>query len=175
MSPRIHGGVRRLSIQFIGIVLLIGADLGSKEIVHRLLQPIGTYPVLDKIFEFSYVENTGAAWGMLSSRSLFLSLVVSVALILMLFYMIFTKETRKLCQLSLSIIFSGGAANLVDRLLHGYVTDYLHVLFIDFPVFNLADCYIVVGCFLLIALLAADMIREYRQGKAGAGDGNEAD
>lgn len=166
MTRKIQGGVHRLALQLIGILLFIGLDLGIKNLIHQFLQPVGSYVIFDKVFELSYVENTGAAWGVFSSNSTLLSLFVAVTLIILLFYMIFTKENRKLWHFSLAFVFAGGAANLIDRMIHGFVTDYIHVLFVDFPVFNLADCYIVVGCFLLIFLLLFDMVKEYREKKA---------
>ena len=93
---------------------------------------------------------------------------VGAVLLVMLVYIFYTKDNNIFWHICIALIIGGGAANLIDRLLNGFVTDYFHVLFIDFPVFNLADCFIVIGCFSLIVYLLVDIIREYKLKDRGA-------
>lgn len=160
MSLKNCSRIKRIIIQFISIAVLICADLFIKKIVTEKLYPIGSVKVIEGIFEFSYVRNTGAAWGMFGEKSVLLSVIVGAVLILMTVYLIFTKETGTVWHICLPMIIAGGAANLFDRLINGFVTDYLRVTFIDFPVFNLADCFIVVGCIVLIIYLIYDIVKE---------------
>ncbi len=158
---------KRLIVQFSLLVILIFSDLFVKKIVQKYLAPVGTIPIIKNVFDFTYVENTGMAWGLLNQKSGLLSLIVGFVLLVMLVYIFLTKDNHVFWHICFSFIIGGGAANLIDRLLNGFVTDYFHVLFVDFPVFNLADCFIVVGCFSLIIYLIVDMIYEYKKKDAG--------
>ena len=159
---------KRLLIQIPLLVLLIAVDLLIKKIVQIQLAPVGTIPVIKGVFDFTYVKNTGMAWGLMDEKSGLLSLIVGAVLLVMLVYIFYTKDNNIFWHICIALIIGGGAANLIDRLLNGFVTDYFHVLFIDFPVFNLADCFIVIGCFSLIVYLLIDIIREYKLKDRGA-------
>ena len=169
MRKTVSAKAKRLIAQFGAIAVLIFADLGIKVLVQRKLAPVGTIGILDGIFDLTYAENTGAAWGMMSGKSTLLSVVVGLVLAAMCIYLFFIKETGVVWHICLPLIIAGGGANLVDRIWHGFVTDYLHVAFIDFPVFNFADCCVVVGCLVLMVYLIVDVIREYAaKGRQGA-------
>ena len=113
------------------------------------------FAFLGPVVDFYYTDSK-------LNRSMLLSIIVGCILLVMILYLFFTKESNIFWHICFSCIIGGGAGNLIDRLLHGFVTDYLRFVFIDFPVFNLADCLIVVGCFSLIGYLLADVIREWQ-------------
>ena len=94
------------------------------------------------------MENRGAAFGMLrDARWVFITVtVISVAAII--WWMVFRRPESRLLRVSLLLILSGALGNLIDRVMLGYVTDMIDVAFIDFPVFNFADCCVVVGAVL---------------------------
>lgn len=129
-------------------LILIIADQYTKHLAVRFIKPVGSVEVIKNILRFSYVENRGAAFGMLrDARWVFITVtVISVAAII--WWMVFRRPESRLLRVSLLLILSGALGNLIDRVMLGYVTDMIDVAFIDFPVFNFADCCVVVGAVL---------------------------
>lgn len=141
------------------LVLLILADQLTKLWAVHSLKPIGSFPVIDGVFHLTYVENPGAAFGILSGKR-WIFVLFTIAILLGMFYYYRSLPKQKpysYLRALLLLVGAGAVGNFIDRLLHGYVVDFLHVALIDFPVFNLADCYISVGagaiCFLLLFVI----------------------
>lgn len=112
--------------------------------------------LIPKVLYFRYVENRGAAWGILQGRFQILS-VLSILLIIVFLYALY-KVPKTLRYMPLIIIFifltSGAVGNLIDRLVFGFVTDFIYFSPINFPVFNVADIYVTCSVFALcIAIL----------------------
>ena len=130
--------------------------------MNKLLVPITAFLVffIDRITKLylpvTKYFNTGAAFGILHGQTLFLTVFAVVVLIVLVIYTI--RENRNLTpiqKLGIGMIIGGTAGNLLDRVLYGYVIDFIDLPFIDFPVFNLADTFINIGAaVLLITLLA---------------------
>ena len=122
---------------------------------------------LGEFLAFRYVENTGMAFSLLSSETEFLSVITAVMLLVIVAVLLSGKLKDKLLYVALVLVASGGAGNLYDRIMRGYVIDYIEPLFVDFAVFNFADCLITVGAFSMILYLILDIIKERRtkQGK----------
>lgn len=129
-------------------LILIIADQYTKHLAVKFIKPVGSVEVIKNILRFSYVENRGAAFGMLrDARWVFITVtVISIAAII--WWMVFRRPENRLLRVSLLLILSGALGNLIDRIMLGYVTDMIDVAFIDFPVFNFADCCVVVGAVL---------------------------
>jgi len=140
----------------VAIILLavLLADILTKYLSVIYLAPAGgDTVVIPHLLSFSYVENKGAAWGILSNHRwvfMLLSVVLIIALILILK---FSGVKHKLFLISIALILGGGIGNMIDRVLLGYVVDFIKVTFIDFPVFNIADCAVVIGTVLLAVYL----------------------
>lgn len=102
------------------------------------------------IFHITYAENTGAAWSILQGQTWVFLLVF--ALFLAVFVLILWKKwlSSKAELLCLAAILGGGIGNVIDRLCFGFVTDMIALDFINFPIFNVADCFITCGCFAMI-------------------------
>ncbi len=101
------------------------------------------------IFTIDFVRNYGAAFNILSGSRLFLTLI-SVISTLILSYFIFIKENKLINKYGLSFILAGSIGNGIDRILNGYVIDFIKIKFIDFPVFNIADIVINIGVLILM-------------------------
>ena len=102
------------------------------------------------IFSFKYIRNYGAAFNIFEGNRIFLSLI-SILSSLILIYLIFFKETlNSLNRYGLSLILAGSLGNGIDRILKGYVIDFIKLNTFDFPIFNIADISINIGCILLI-------------------------
>ena len=135
------------SIIILSVVLF---DLFTKYLTVQILIPVGgEVVVIPKLLNFCYVENTGAAFGILKDhRWIFMTL--SILLISFVFiFLIKSRIKHVLFILSTSFILGGGIGNMIDRVFVGYVVDFIKVTFIDFPVFNIADSAVVVGAILL--------------------------
>ncbi len=129
------------------IISAIAADRVSKVICRQYLRPLGSIPVIKGVFHLTYVENTGAAFGMLQGNTWFL-ILTSVLVSAVVAYLIWkVKPENRYVKLSLALILGGALGNLVDRVLLGYVVDFLD--FRIWPVFNIADSCVVVGAILL--------------------------
>jgi len=136
------------------LVALIGIDLITKTLAANKL--VGESIVLiPNVFELTYVENRGAAWGIFEGRTNFLLLMTFIAMLVVVIFIFKIPKDKKYTwlRLSLVLIVAGGIGNFIDRIVLGYVRDMLHFTLIDFPVFNIADCCVVIGAGLLMFLI----------------------
>lgn len=102
------------------------------------------------VFSITHIENNGGAWGMLGGQ-MWLFLLVMVVFLALLVIAVWKKWlTKKIELLCLAAIAGGGIGNMIDRLRFGRVTDMIKLDFVEFPVFNVADCFITTGCVLLL-------------------------
>lgn len=147
------------------IAVLVGLDQLIKYFAVQFLEPIGSYPVFDRILQFSYVENTGAAFGSFSKYTVLLSVFTSIALFCGLVYLLSGKRKEKVVYIAGVMILAGGLGNLIDRVFRGFVIDYIEPLFINFAVFNFADMLVCVGAGILIIWLVYGMVKDARQGR----------
>lgn len=135
-----------LIISFILVIL----DQITKLLTIKYLKPVSNVEFIKNILSFTYVENRGAAFGILqNSRWIFIAFTI-IAVLAILFYKFHFKPSGKLLNSSLCLILSGAIGNLIDRIFRGYVVDMIEVTFIDYPVFNVADCFVVTGTVLLV-------------------------
>ncbi len=114
------------------------------------------------LFQFRYTENTGAAFSSFSDNTALLSVVTAVTILICLIIVLSKKVKPFFLNICLILILSGGIGNIIDRIRLGYVIDFIEPLFINFAVFNFADCCITVGAFMMIGYEIYDLIKEYR-------------
>ena len=147
---------RSLIVRFlIGFVILVGLDQWTKGLIVTYLKGKAPFVIWKGVFEFYYSENRGAAFGIMQERQLFFFLIgilVLGVIIYMLFRMPADKKYRPLC-VCLLLVASGAVGNMIDRLGQGYVVDFLYFKLIDFPIFNVADCYVTIAAVCLILLV----------------------
>lgn len=131
--------------------LLVGLDQLTKWLTVVYLKNGEPLTVIPKVLEFTYVENEGAAFGMLQGGRWFF-VVLTAILMIALGVFVLTGQFRRfrMFNVSATLVLAGGIGNLIDRAIQGYVVDMIRVTFIDFPVFNVADCCVVVGSILLL-------------------------
>lgn len=116
--------------------------------------------VIKNFFTFEYLENRGAAFGILMNKQTFLSIFTIIIILGLIFYLFKYRPKTTILKVSLSMIISGALGNLYDRLIQNYVIDFIMVHYKDvyyFPTFNVADILVVVGT----ALLALCVIKEW--------------
>lgn len=141
----------------IGVVLL---DQLTKLWVLDALAPAGSYRLWDGVLHFTYVENRGAAFGMLADHRWVFMVISTVAIVAMLLYVIIAKPKSKPEILSLAFIIGGGIGNMIDRVARGFVVDFIDVTCINFYVFNVADSFVCIGAALLILTVLLDEAKE---------------
>lgn len=143
-------------------IFLIGLIIALDQLVKYIIVSnvtIGSYiTVINSFFYITHIKNTGAAWSILSGKRWFFVVITSVAIVIIGYYLY--KAKHKLLKISLALILAGASGNLIDRVIHGEVTDFLEFHFGSyiFPVFNLADTSVVIGT----ALLAIYMFFIYK-------------
>ncbi len=155
------------------VVLGVLADYFTKLIAVSRLKGEDPVPLIRGILRFSYVENPGAAWGMLANHR-WVFMVFSVLAIAAIAVYLIRRDPPILLCVSLSLILSGGIGNMIDRTFRGSVVDFIEFYLFEFPVFNVADCLVVIGSGLLIVWLIVDTVREKKKAKqTGEVDGGE--
>lgn len=159
--------VKRRGIFLLVILsVFIFLDQWTKYVAVMKLRSQPPFSIVPDICEFVYVENMGSAWGMLSGMRILL-IVVSVILLCMILYLYFRMPDEKRylpAQILLGILSSGAIGNLIDRIHLGYVIDFIYFSVIDFPVFNVADCYVTISLFLLILIYRKEIAAWMKNG-----------
>lgn len=138
------------------ISILIIIDQAIKWISRTKLTKFESYPVIDGFLHFSYVENRGAACGMLQNKTWFFVLITLLVVGYMIYFTKKNKNIDKKLTFVLSIITAGAIGNLIDRIWLGFVVDMFDFRGIWQFVFNFADICVVVGGILLIFLIIKD-------------------
>lgn len=149
--------------------LLIGVDQLIKVWAVNTLSAVGSMPVIPHLLDFTYVENYGAAYGIMTGKTVLLIAITAFVLGLLIKVLLSKKIKHRLAIASLSLIIAGGLGNLIDRIAKGFVVDYLDInpLF-SFPVFNFADCCVVIGTGLLIVYILFFEPKEAKAAKEAA-------
>lgn len=149
------------------IVLLVGVDQLTKYLAAVYLAPVGTAPFLPGIMELRYVENDGMAFSMLSGRQTLLIVVTSITIGALVWYLFFKKPPMRAERVALCLIIAGGLGNLIDRVAAGRVIDFFATTFINFAVFNVADCFVCVGAALFVIAVLRQELNAKKEQKAG--------
>ena len=146
--------------------VLVIADQVVKFLIRSNLELGESVPFIPHLMDLTYVQNTGAAFSLLRNHTWLLaliSLVVAAALVAAIFRRVFRHPAG---QVILAVILAGAVGNLIDRVLFGYVTDMFQTIFINFAVFNVADCCLVCG---VIAMMVYVLFFYDKLEKAPAG------
>lgn len=138
-----------LVLYIVGSLLLLAVDQLSKLLVCEFLQPIFSVPLWKNVFHLTYVENRGAAFGILQNKFIFFYIVTVLVILGVTIFLIIKRPKSPCLNVALTLLAGGALGNFVDRLFRGFVVDFLDFRLIHFPVFNLADCFVVCGAFLL--------------------------
>lgn len=150
-------------------LLVIIVDQLTKLIVNFNMELYSSVRVIPGILDFTYIRNDGAAWGMLDDKRWVFLLLSTVAIAVIIFVLARYRDSHIMMRIPLALILGGGIGNMIDRCLYtesfldgtsklfgegyrlfdGVVIDFIEATFIDFPVFNIADCAVTVGTALL--------------------------
>lgn len=135
------------------LVLLIALDQFTKYLAVTHLKD-GPISIIPKVFQLYYHENNGAVWGIMSGKISVLIVATIVIMVGMIFFYLKIPASKRYDPIRLILVFltAGAIGNLIDRCINQYVVDFLYFELINFPIFNVADCYVTVSAILLIIL-----------------------
>ncbi len=158
--------VKKDKIYLVSFIVLL-LDQMIKFIITKNMQVLESIAVIPNFFQIHYIQNEGAAWGILNNQTFILILIGALALILLNRYLQKEATFTKVSVLGYGLLMGGMMGNLIDRILHNHVIDYLdfHIFGYNFPVFNLADIGIVIGIFLLLYEMIRSELHEHRSRK----------
>ncbi len=154
-----------LLIQLFGIAMLVVLDLFIKQIVINNIALYEDVSFINGILGWTYVQNTGIAWSMFDGNPQLLSVFTGIIIFAVFIYLVLPVKRPFAYDICVPVILAGGTANLIDRIMRGFVVDYIKTLFVDFPVYNFADCLITCGAVALIIYLIYEIIRDAKAEK----------
>lgn len=141
---------------FCGLLMLV-LDRVTKHFFITHFSVGQTAPFIPGLLNFVYVRNSGGAWGMLSGKTSLLIVVTALVMAGCVYMLIRYSRQSRLLLWAIVLVLSGGVGNMIDRLSGGEVVDFLHFIFLpSFPVFNVADCAVVIGAGFLILYFVLD-------------------
>lgn len=145
-----------MTIVIILSIIFLVIDQVSKLVVVKSLSINNSIEVIKNFFYLTYTNNEGAAFSILTGQRLFLIVVAIIIIVLLLYYLKKNKVEEKLDILAISLIIGGSLGNLIDRIIRGFVIDFFDIKIFNynFPIFNMADTFIVIGTFLLLIILS---------------------
>lgn len=147
------------------IIAFVYLDQMSKYLAVIFLKGEASFPLWQDVLHLTYVENRGAAFGMLKDHRWVFMIISTVAIIGLIAYLSFHHKDGKLQSLSFSMMIAGGIGNMIDRIVLGYVIDFIDFTLIDFAVFNVADSFVCVGVGLLMICLIIETVKSYKEEK----------
>lgn len=180
-------------------------DFFTKFFVNSNMSLYESVTVIPGVLNFNYIRNDGAAWGMLDDKRWVFLILSAVAIILITVILLKYRSSHIMMRIPLALILGGGIGNMIDRILyteefldgtcklfgegyklfHGEVIDFIEAAFIDFPIFNIADCAVTIGTVLLFVYIIfidgkkdkkqMQSVDSYIEGKISTGDGEKVE
>ncbi len=144
-------------------LIALAVDQSTKMIIRLSMVQNSTIPVIPEMFHFTFIQNPGAAFGLLPGKKVLLLVIASLVSFLVVYFHRHIRRRDLLTQAALGFIFGGSLGNILDRLVLGSVTDFFDLRF--WPIFNFADIFINLGVFLLI-------LRAFQNGREKHGADN---
>lgn len=143
---------KHIIIDVIVLIVLIAVDQLTKYIAVINLKDKPAIKIIDDVFELNYLENRGAAFGMLQNQKI-LFLIIAFIMLFLIFFILFKIPNTKhyfVIEATLLCIAAGAVGNMIDRIINTYVVDFFYFVLINFPIFNVADIYVSVACVVLV-------------------------
>ena len=160
------------------IIGIITLDQVSKLLALTFLQGSDSVIIINKVLRLTYVENRGAAFGMLDDKRWVFMLLSTVGILAMAVFLFKFAKGERLLSLSLAFVIGGGIGNMIDRIFLGFVVDFID--FYAFPnawvwVFNVADTFVCVGAGLIMLYVVIDAVKEMKRRKLATSKTSEGD
>lgn len=144
-----------LMLDLLGIIILVALDQYTKYLAVVHIKDKPAFIIMNGVLELNYLENRGAAFGMLQNQKCFF-IFVAVVILSAIGYVLFkTPDNKKyrILHLLLSLIAAGAIGNMIDRIRFDYVVDFIYFVLINFPIFNVADIYVTISTIALVIVL----------------------
>ncbi len=154
-------------VYLLSIIMLVVLDQLIKYWAVNSLQSSGPIEIWKNVFHFSYVENRGAAFGIMQNKQ-FIFIIITIAVLIAIAYYWRKIPNNRFMQIykwCLVLIVGGAIGNLIDRVFLGFVVDMFYFVLIDFPVFNLADICVVVGTIIFSGVM---LLEDFKTSKKDA-------
>ncbi len=147
--------VVNIILDFVIMCILIVVDQYTKALAVVTLKDKPAIPIIPGVLEFNYLENRGAAFGMMQNQKIFFIFVAVIILSCIIYILVKTPPEKKYVIIHILLVFiaAGAVGNMIDRLSLNYVVDFIYIKAINFPVFNVADIYVTCATFVLVILL----------------------
>lgn len=144
------------------MIISLIIDMISKIIVVNNIAFNESFNIVNNFMYVTYVKNTGVAWSIFSNRQVMIIIISLLIIGGIVWYIYKNRPKSNIEKISYGLILGGAVGNFLDRIIHGYVIDFIDVRIFEYnyPIFNLADTFIVIGVILLI-------IYTWRQGSDG--------
>jgi len=138
----------------VSVLVLVFLDQWTKYLAVVHLKGNAPIEIIKNVFELSYLENRGAAFGVFQNQRWIFLILTLVVMILLLFLFFRLPDNKRFLPMKICLvfIFSGALGNMIDRIFNGYVVDFLYFKLIHFPIFNVADIYVTVAVVIAMVL-----------------------
>lgn len=153
------------------IIASIWLDQLTKWLAVTFLQGNPSVPIIPDVLQLTYLENRGAAFGMLQDQRWVFLVISTVGILAVLLYLFIKRPASKLLCTAMAFIVGGGIGNMIDRVLLGYVVDFIDFCLINFAIFNVADSFVCVGAGMLALWVILDTVREEKHKKEAEAQG----
>ena len=149
---------RKGSLLFVDVIflaLLVFLDQITKHYAVAYLKGQESIKLVEGVFELNYLENRGAAFGLLQNQKFFFIFIAVVILAVIIYVLFKTPNQKKYVKLHMALVLiaAGAIGNMIDRIRLDYVVDFLYFSLINFPIFNVADIYVTCSAIYLVILL----------------------
>lgn len=136
------------------MIVLVAFDQFTKYLAVLQLKDQPAVPIIKGVLELNYLENKGAAFGMLQNQKVFFILIAIMIMLIIAYVIYLLPDDRKynILHSLLVMVGSGACGNMIDRMTNNYVVDFIYFVLINFPIFNVADIYVTVSTALFIIL-----------------------
>ena len=143
-----------INMIYIVMIPFLIIDIVSKFIISRICTLNNSVSVINNFFSITYTHNYGGAWSILSSSTLFITVISIIVITGIIYYMYKHKINNNFEKMGYILLLSGAIGNLIDRIIYGYVIDFLdfNIFGYNFPIFNIADICIVCGIFIIVIM-----------------------
>ena len=153
-------------IALIAAAVLAALDQLTKYLIINSYSFGESVEIIPGLLDFTYIHNNGAAFGMLQDKSWILLSVSSIVILLCVALLFKKSLNSKLLTSAITLVMAGGIGNLIDRIFNnGSVIDFIDVQFIDFPVFNFADCCVTIGAGLIILDFIRELVNDFKKSR----------
>ncbi len=155
--------LRLLSLSIIFVMVTV--DQIIKYFVDIYLKPISVKMLIPGFIQLHYFENDGAMMGLMSGKTEIMTIASIICMLLILAVILSGKFKFGIDYVCIVFMAAGGFGNIIDRIFRGYVIDYIEVLFVDFYIFNFADCLVTCSAFMIIFYEIYSVYKEYKNRK----------